>query len=334
MSLRNVLFGMGVTVLLLIAGDATVYVQASNSVPRQLIRKINSAPRTIQVLAIGNSLIAAGFDSAEIERVSRESGLSAVALNAGLGASGVIEHLILARLAFRIHTVQTVVYGFYDQQLALAPPARNADLIGNRSLLYYLEPQVALQYAGFDPPNRLAFQVYRCCALLRDRSAIWAKVEKLRRRIQEIGMPRQETNKFGRVADFSAMEAASIDTFVRQCQQVIQSRAFLSAPIQALLQQARAQGANVVVVEMPMTHLHVASFYDQPVWEQYSTKSREAVEREGATFLDASRWIPEDSLFADHVHLTDNGAVKFSRLLASYLIKHHLVSRRTTDTTQ
>lgn len=325
MSLRTVLSAVLVAVLLLFVADSAAHFLASNSVPRQLIRKIGSAPATIHVLGIGNSLMAAGFDPFTVEQSFQQSGQRVTAVNGALGASGVIEQLLLARLAFRNHAVRTMIYGFFDDQLSYDLPLVNSDLIGNHSMLYYQEPQLTLQYANFSKPDRLAFQVYRCCALLMDRTAIWAKVEKLRRRMQEIGMPRAETNEFGRRADFALLEANTPESFERRLRQLIQSRTLLSPPAQALLQQARDHGAKVVVVEMPMHPFHVRSFYDQPIWDEYRTKIRQALAQEGATYLVASQWVLDDRLFADHLHLSNAGAVRFSQLLADYLIRHKLV---------
>ena len=166
-----------VTVVIVVAADLLAQRMASNSVPRQVMRTISNAPEAIDVLAIGNSLIAAGFDPAAVEQTFREARRSCVAVNGGLGASGVIEHLALTRLAFRHHTVKSVIYGFFDQQMSSPLAEKNSELIGNHNMLYYQEPQLTLQYANFDLLDRLSFMVYRSSALLRERSAIWAKVD-------------------------------------------------------------------------------------------------------------------------------------------------------------
>jgi len=68
------------------------------------MQTINAAPANIDVLALGNSLMAAGFDSATVEEDSVGAGRPIVAVNGSLGATGVIEHLLLARLAFHRHS--------------------------------------------------------------------------------------------------------------------------------------------------------------------------------------------------------------------------------------
>lgn len=321
MSRRKTFVAVTTTLLILVLADLLTARLARNSVPRQTMSRIAGAPPSIDVLGIGNSLIAAGFDPGAVERTFQQSGRRCVAINGGLGATGVIEHLALTRLALRDHSVKIVVYGFFDQQMSDDVIGRNSDIIGNRGMLYYQEPQLTLQYARFGTFDRLSFQVYRSSALLRERGAIWSKVEKLRRTFSAIGMPPQETNQFGRTADFAALEAADPQGFFLECQRVIQSGDFLSAPVQALLRQARDHRAKVVVVEMPMHPLHVKEFYDQPIWKQFLNGTRAAVESAGATFLDASIWVPDAQLFDDHLHLSRVGANQFSQLMATHLIR-------------
>ena len=321
MSPRAVLVALTIAVAVLSVADLLIQRMAMNSMPEQVMRTIESAPASIDVLAIGNSLIAAGFNPSVIERTWRESGHPCVAVNCGLGATGVIEHLALARLALRRHNVKTLVYGFFDQQMSSDLIDNNSDIIGNRNILYYLEPQLTLEYARFNTLDRLSFQVYRSSALLRERSSIWAKIEKLRRELGSIGMPLEETNQFGRKTDFGLLEAADSQAFLRSCEKVIRSNDFISAPVQALLQQAREHGVKVVAVEMPMNPQHVKRFYDQPIWQEFRAKTRLAVESTGATYMNASAWIPEEGLFADHLHLSGEGAKQFSQLLAKHLVQ-------------
>jgi hypothetical protein len=329
MTSRDVFIAFAITVAAVAAANLAVGRAASNSVPRQTMRNINAAGPVINVLGIGNSLMAAGFDEAAVQQTFRKTGHIVVAINGGLGASGSIEHLDFTRLALHRHMVRDLVYGFSDQQMATEPPLKNSDLIGNRAMLYYDEPQLTLKYARFDGLEWLEFQTFRCCALFRERSAIWAKVEKVRRTMQEVGMPRQETNRFGRRADFDLLEAANTEQFVLRCREVMRSRDFLSPPLQELFKEARAHGSRVTVVEMPTHPLHLKRFYDQPIWEEFQRKNRAAIEEAGASYLDASRWVPDESDFQDHFHLSERGAAEFSRKLADELLRRGdtLVSR-------
>lgn len=322
MSRHRVLYSILITAAIVIGADLLTDRMARNSVPRQVMRRIVGAPATIDVLGIGNSLVAAGFDPEAIEAQFQHWNRPCVAVNGGLGASGVIEHLALTRLALRHHIVKTIVYGFFDQQMSSQVSEKNSDLIGNRSMLYYQEPQLTLQYARFDTLEWLSFQLYRSSALLRERNSVWTKVERLRRTMGAVGMPPLETNEFGRKADFALLESNDRHAFSAECQRVIQSGDFLSAPVRALFEQSREHGVKVIVVEMPMHPEHVKQFYAEPVWETFRARTRAAVQRAGASYLNASAWIPDSNLFQDHLHLSKEGARQFSRLLAEHLVQN------------
>jgi hypothetical protein len=326
MSRRKTSISVAIAILIMVGGDLLARRISLNSVPRQRISLITSAPDPVDVLAIGNSLVQSGFDRNTFQQVCREEDRPCVAVNGGVGATGTIEHLILSRLAFSRHHVRTVMYGFFDSQLSDDPPLKNADILGNHNMLYYQEPAVTLQYAQFDRVNRIAFEVFRRSALLRERSSIWARVERFRRQLESFGMPAQETNEFGRKSDFALLEAADTNAFNSRCEEIVESGKFLSPPIEALLDEARQHGTRVIFVEMPMHPSHLQRFYSQPVWESFRAKTRAAVEAEGARYLDASGWVRESKLFEDPLHLSGEGAKEFSRRLAGYWLDHPAVS--------
>jgi len=57
-----------------------------------------------------------------------------------------------------------------------------------------------------------------------------------------------------------------------------------------------------------------------PLWGEFRLQIRRAVERAGGTYVNASRWIPNEADFQDHVHLARSGAAKFSRMLAEQIL--------------
>jgi hypothetical protein len=319
LSPKALICALAATVSIVVVANFAVGRAASNSVPRQMLRSIESAPPHIDVLGVGNSLMAAGFNAQAVEQAFRVGGRHITAMNAGIGATGLIEHVALVDTIYLRHTVTVAIYGFYNQQMSTDIPSENSELIGNRSMLYYLEPWRTLQFARFDWSNRLAFEIYRCCELLMDRSAIWNKVELLRRHMGEVGMPHQETNAFGRRADFNLLESTNEQTFVDRCNEVLLSKNVLSGPVLALLNETRKHSTTLIVTAMPMHPLHVKRFYQLPVWSELSGNIKTSVERQGAVYLDASRWIPSEDDFADHLHLSEEGSRKFSDLLARYL---------------
>jgi hypothetical protein len=269
------------------------------------------------VVAIGNSLVGAGFDEAALDRgmnLKPDRG----AVNLALGASSPVEQLLFLRYALRnrIHP-RVLVYGFYDLQLTTPISLSTSDFVGNRAVLYYLEPEYARTFYHLSFRDRIEFEVGRHFPMMVDRGAIWAKVERVRRAISQEGMPEEESNRFGRLADLLLLEASSAAEFVAQCNTA--ATRDLIAPVREIVRQAKQAGAEVVFVEMPMRPEHVRTFYQTSAWERYSAHVRSLVLAEGATFLDASTWEDDASMFADHLHLTPQGAAQFSQRLGEQL---------------
>jgi len=317
---RGNLFATIVVAALLVAAANWEVERASvNSLPRQLIRKIAAGAPVVDVLGIGDSLVYAGIDPESLQNTFRQAGQPIAVMNAGMAGSIDIEQLALTRVALRSHTVRNLIYGFFDQQMSPGPPLKNSELTGFHAMLYYQEPESTLRYAQFGLADVVAFQVYRRFALLRERGNVWAKVEKTRRAMDQMGMPLKETNQFGFVAQFS--EFGDPQEFARRCEEIMRSGNFLSAARQALFREAESSGARVTVVEMPVHPLHAARYYDLPAWKAFRTQDRLAVERAGAAYIDASLWIPDAGDFQDHLHLTAPGAARFSRLLAQELLR-------------
>jgi hypothetical protein len=320
MTRRTICIAIALAALIVVAANLLVSRASKNSNPRQRMRTIDAAAPVIDLFGMGNSTMASGFDTDTIERTFQAAGRPAVVVNAALGSTSTIEQLVLTRRALREHTVKQLIYGFLDQQMSENVSLKNSDLIGNHAMLYYAEPQLTLRYAQFSWMDLVAFQTYRCCPLLSERGNIWAKVEKMRRAMGGVGMPHRATNQFGRVEDFDLLEFVNPAEFIRRCQEVIQAGSFLSPPMQELFQEANARGAQITVVEMPMHPWHVKTFYDLPAWEEFRRFNRQAVGRFGASYIDASHWLPDENEFQDHVHMGHSGAVKFSRMLAERLV--------------
>lgn len=289
---------------------------ARNSVPRQLIRRIDNMPHATH-LALGNSLMAAGFDPASFDETFD---CPVRSVNAGLGSTSPTEHLLILRHALReCPRLKFVVYGFFDFQLTDDAPVRVADLIGNRALSYYLEPDVALTLYSMTWQDRIAFTLYRSLPMMNDRSALWEKVEIVRRSLGRVGLPPVAMNRFGRAADFTLLESKSPDEFGDHCNRVASANIGLSAPIREILQESQAHHLQTIVVEMPMNPIHQARFYSLAAWRRYRTYLRALLERRGVLYITASDWINDQHEFADHIHLNDSGAVDFSRRLAETL---------------
>lgn len=308
------------TVAILLGGllvlNLAVAFLTRNSVPRRVMRHARES-QAARVIALGNSLIASGFDEGAFDA---GAGLSPPrgAANVGLGASAPVEQLLLLRYALShgLHP-RLVVYGFYDFQLTAQDRFAISDLIGNRAMLYYIEPFYARRFYSLSLHDELQFRAMHSFPMFADRGAIWAKVEILRRAIAQQGMPAQRSDRFGRAADFSLLESDNADDFRRTC--ATSMNLPLALPVSELLRQAREAGLNIAIVEMPMRRAHRNLFYDTTWWAQYVAHVRALLEPYGVIYVDANEWIDDDSLFADPLHLSEQGAAQFSQRLGSLL---------------
>lgn len=287
-----------------------------NSVPRRLMQHARDS-QPARVLALGNSLMAAGFEEPVFDSAA---GLTASngAVNLSLGASSPVEQLLLLRYALAQGIrPRMLIYGFYDLQLSQPVQFSANDMIGNHALLYYLEPTYARQFYSLSARDSVQFKALHDVPMFADRGAIWSKVEILRRSISQQGMPQENTNQFGRAADFSLLEPANVDAFRKDCEAAVQSP--LAPPVAELFRQAREANMDIVLVEMPMRSSHRAQFYETKWWNDYTAHVRELLRPYNVTFVDASNWAPDDSLFADPLHLSKRGAVQFSQGIGKIL---------------
>jgi hypothetical protein len=274
----------------------------------------NSEPA--QTIALGNSLVRSGFNAAEFAAAQQSSGPQSAALNMAMGGSTPAEHLLLLRAALRTGDhARTLLYGFYDFQLTDPVLFTFGDMIGNHDLLYFDEPEFARRYYSMSRYDAAGFEIARHFPLLAERGAVWASIERLRRSISGQGMPQQATNQFGRAADFTLLEAAGQDEFVKHCQRG--SNEQLNAPVSEIIREAQERQLRVVFVLMPLPPKHVQTFYETRAWQGYQGHLRELLAKQNVAVVDASRWFPDASKFGDALHLNEQGAKEFSRRLAA-----------------
>ena len=201
---------IAIAAAMLVAANALIARMARNSVPRQLIRTIDNFPNAT-LLASGNSLMAAAFDEPTFQKsweAEPPASMKVKPLNIALGASGTVEQLLLLRHAFAVNpNANIIVYGFFNQQLTEIPTGGWNDLTGNRAMSYYVEPYFAADiYAPESRLQLLQIGIIGHVPMLVERLTLWAKVEKVRRKLEEIGLPHERTTVFGRAGDFRAME--------------------------------------------------------------------------------------------------------------------------------
>ena len=301
----------------LIAANLVVHRLTSHTVSRRVIQDARNSSGA-SAFALGNSLIRAGFVPKIFAPPEPSLSSKPNVVNLALGASSPVEQLLILREAFRSNpNPRLLIYGFYDFQLTDPVSFSNADLIGNHDILYYQEPEFARRFFYMSPYDSAAFEIARHLPMLAERGAVWAKVELLRRFLAQQGMPSESRNQFGRVADFTLLEAGSRAEFERHCRQA--SAAGLNAPVSEIVLEARQHQAQLAVVLMPLPPRHVENFYATPAWSAYQLHLRQLLAAQNVQFVDASRWIPEAGQFGDALHLTDQGAAEFSRRLGMSL---------------
>lgn len=303
--------------LLLIVLDRQVARSSQDTVPRALMARVRQSPDA-QVLALGNSLIGVGFNETSFDAgmgLDKTDG----AINLGMGGSSAVEQLLMLRYALQqgLHP-RIVVFGFFDFQLTHPLEYATRDLIGNRAMLYYMEPEYARTLYHLSLHDRAEFEIMRHFELFADRGQVWERVELFRRMLAQQGMPPEKSNSMGRAVDFAMLEYPSAPAFVAECGRA--SRNPLIPSVREIALQAVAAGSKVYFVEMPMPPEHVQMFYDQPEWATgYRAHLKEMLGALGATYIDASHWIPEETAFADPLHLTYEGGQQFSQRLGEYL---------------
>jgi hypothetical protein len=155
--------------------------------------------------------------------------------------------------------------------------------------------------------------------MVAERSSLWDRVELLRRRFEDVGMPAQKVNRFGRVGDFNALEAKDVPSFTRRCEAIVQGQKGFSGPIQAMIDLAHEHGAKFFFVEMPMSPRHRETFYSLPVWREMRAHLQTLARDQNASYVAASDWVPDGTDFEDTVHLNEQGARSFSARLAAAL---------------
>ncbi len=317
-ALKHVFFlALAGILLLLIALDHEIARSAQNTVPRALMARTRSSTDAYAV-ALGNSVIGVGFNEPSFDAgmgLDKQAG----SINLGMGGSSAIEQLLMLRYALQQGVrPRVVLFGFFDFQLTHPLEYATRDLIGNRAMLYYLEPEYARAFYHLSLHDRAEFEVMRHFEMFADRGMVWERVELFRRALAQQGMPPERSNSMGRSVDFAMLEYPSAPEFIAECGRA--SRNPLIPSVREIALQAAAAGSKVYFVEMPMPPQHVQMFYDQPEWAAgYRAHLQQMLGDLGATYIDASHWIPDEAAYADPLHLTYEGSQQFSRQLGEYL---------------
>ena len=316
MSAPRTFIAAAVTALTLIAlGNLLLAYESRDSLPNEILRKVDEAPR-IDTLMLGNSMAAAGFDSAAFAAAWPQDQRPSV-LNGGLGSSGPLQHLLIGRRALARHgELRTIVYGFFDFMLTAPAAMPLGEILGNHAMVFNTEPDVAARHLFDNGFDRAMFHAARRVPMFAERGTLWARVERWRRGLSSIGMPAKAETRFGRVEDFENLSAASPEEFHRLAARAAAEWRGLTPPVSELISLARARNIRAVFVQMPMRAPYRARSYDAPAWRSYMGRLDAELRAHGAEVIHAADWMPDDQ-FIDIVHLSDEGARRFSARLAA-----------------
>jgi hypothetical protein len=317
---RRLFIPLGILALVLVGYNLLIHRIAKSTYRHHLLTSLSEIPLDTDFLFLGNSLVEAGCDPSAFRAAWPVTKRVPQPVNIALGATSPVEHYLILKHALErpIHP-KYLVYGFFDDQLNAPSRGDWADLVGNRAFSYYFPDEAAALYAPGSSEKKWEMRIVGHIPMLAERSSFWGKVELLRREIEDIGMPKQQSTRYGRVKDFAALEAADLPSFNRRCDSILSQDAGFSPAIRKIIELAQQHGITVVFLEMPMPSRHRDVFYSSPAWAQMRVYLQSLAQQNHAMYLSASDWVKDDNAFEDATHLNEQGAKKFSMKLAEAL---------------
>jgi hypothetical protein len=308
---------LGILLLILIGYNLLIHHTAKSTYRHHLLTSLSEIPLDTDVLFLGNSLVEAGCDPSAFREAWPAAQRAPRPVNIALGATSPVEHYLILKhaLDLPIHP-KYLVYGFFDDQLNASTRGDWADLVGNRAFSYYFPDEAAALYAPGSSFKKWEMRIIGRIPMFAERSSFWGKVELLRRGIEDIGMPKQQTTRYGRVKDFAALEAADLPSFNHRCDAILSQRAAFSPAVRKIVELAQKHGITMVFLEMPMPSRHRNIFYSSPKWSEMRANLQTLAQQNHAIYLTASDWVKDDQAFEDATHLNEQGAKQFSTKLA------------------
>jgi hypothetical protein len=317
---KRLFIPLGILLLILVGYNLLIHHTAKSTCRHHLLTSLSEIPLDTDFLFLGNSLVEAGCDPTAFRESWPVAQRAPKPVNIALGATSPVEHyLILKRALERPIHPKYLVYGFFDDQLNAPVRGDWADLVGNRAFSYYFPDDAAALYSPDSSFKKWQLRIIGRIPMLAERSSFWGKVELLRRDIEDIGMPKQQTTRYGRVKDFAALEATDLPSFDRRCAAILSQRAGFSAAIRKMIELAQQHGIKLILLEMPMPSRHRDIFYSSPSWGQMRAYLQTVARENHAVYISASDWVKDDRAFEDATHLNEEGAKQFSVKLAETL---------------
>jgi len=311
---------LGFLLLILIGYNLLIHHTAKSTYRHHLLASLSEIPLDTDILFLGNSLVEAGCDPFAFREAWPFAQSSPRPVNIALGATSPVEHYLILKHALDrpIHP-KFLVYGFFDDQLNAPSRGDWADLVGNRAFSYYFPDEAAALYVAGSSFKKWEMRIIGHIPMLAERSSFWGKVELLRRDIEDIGMPKQQTTRYGRVKDFAALEAADLPSFNQHCNAILSQRTGFSPAIRKIIELAQEHRITLVFLEMPMPSRHRNIFYSSPKWSEMRAYLQTLAQQSHAIYMSASDWVQDDRAFEDATHLNEQGAKQFSAKLAATL---------------
>jgi len=317
---RRLFVPLGILSFILIGYNVVIHQTAKSTYRHHLLASLSEIPIDTDVLFLGNSLVEAGCDTSAFHEAWPNAASAPRAVNVALGATSPVEHYLIFKRALDqpIHP-KFVVYGFFDDQLNASSRGDWADLVGNRAFSYYFPDEAAELYSPGSSFKKWEMRIIGHIPMLAERSSFWGKVELVRRSMEDVGMPKHKTTRFGRVQDFAALEAADLPSFNRRCDCILSQRSGFSPAIGKIVELSQQHGITLIFLEMPMPSRHREVFYSSAAWSAMRTYLRELAQENHAQYICASDWMTDDKHFEDATHLNERGAKAFSAKLARVL---------------
>jgi hypothetical protein len=319
-----------ISVSLLILLNALVGVWSHRLFYYKKLEEIRTAQNP-RLLFLGNSLLDTTVDEAALVEAARDPQLKP--LNAALGGTMPPEHRLLCEYALRTQPgIRTLVVGFYDFQITEPDHTHVSDLVGNRMVGMDRRlpiAEVAAAY-GFGPLDDLEIETLRLLPIIANRGNAlaylemmrrWRYVQQLRRAMESMGMLHVDPDRLVDGDGRPVFESADFDSFDASARSFIDHPDRFNPSYEAIFDKARDAGANAVILVMPVSPFHRATYYSRPAWKEYlATLGRLAAQR-NIRVIDASDWQPLPADFEDHVHMSRPGGHRFSILLGNELLR-------------
>lgn len=305
-----------VAAVVLIGFNAAVARAARRLAPQQLLQRIDATASNARFVFLGDSQMEADADPVSFSAGCARPKDWRPSINVGLGGTKASEHcLILEHLLTHAPAADTVFYGFYDNLVTEPVPARFQDLGGNRALAFAFPERAAELLCGNDPIRRWTFRTVARVPMIAQRVGIWDRVERARRILAAIGLPPVAESRFGRIADFNAIEPPAPSVFEAELDAALREQRPLNFSTQEILRVCGARRVKLHLIAMPVPGGHRSKFYSMAAWAAYREHVSSLVRAGGGGFIDASDWL-NDEHFEDPLHATVTGARLFSARLA------------------